>query len=436
MSVDVPSVGVRIVLLIAIVLGLWLWGGTVHADEDVLKALAEARRAATASPDDPGHQLDVGRLLARLGAVEDALSVLDAVTAQAPTLAEPYLLGALLLRDADRHDEAIARLERAVAVGMDDPAVFEALGFLRLSSGDAARARAAAEATLEDHPQRGDALLLLGLSLAGEPARRDEAMAVLERALEVGVEPAARAHLELGALLVEAQRLEAALPHLEAARAALPNDPESHYRLGNALRAAGDLDGARAALERFQTLSRAADEADHGAKALAASLNEVQALALDNQLDEARSHLEALREAHPNAPSILALDAKIAYSMGDRAAALETMARAAAGEPARAEYHYLEGQFAVALGRLDQARRALQRAVAIEAGLAEAHRLLGLVHAQEGRFDQAASSLRRALDLGVEGPDVRRAFAEVLKRLGRQQESDEQMAAYRRLAGG
>ncbi len=422
-------------LAVLMLIGWPVLASVAMGSDALLVALTDARQEAENEPNDPERQLAVGRLLAKLGAVEDALVVLDEVVTLAPSLAEPYHLGALLLRDTDRHEEAIARLEQALKAGVQDPAVREELGFLRLGTGDAAGARQMAEMLVSSHRNRSDAWLLLGLSLAADPDRRSEAAEKLERAVDLGLKQPARAHLELGALLIETDRTQEALAHLQAARDALPDHPESYYKLGNALRAAGDLEGARAVLERFQTLSRAADDADHGAKALGAWLNEVQALALDNRLEEALAGVHALREVHPDAPAILALEAKITFSIGEQEAALDGMTRAVAGNPSRAEYHYLVGQFAVALGRLAQAQPALERAVVIQADLAEGHRLLGLVHAQQGHFTEAEASLRRALGLGVDGADFRRAFAEVLKRLGRQQESDEQMAVYRRLAG-
>ena len=409
--------------------GLW-------ASQSLLDDLARARSAAAETPNDVARQLEVARVLARLEATDDALATLDAVHRQAPTLAEAYLLAAVLLRDAGRDDEAVTRLDQALAAGVDDPAVREQLGFLRLTAGDVAGALAVGDAVLASHDQRGDAWLLVGLARAAEPARRDEAVPALERALLLGTAQPSRAHLELGALLVEQGRAGDAVGHLESAAEGLPNDPERYYRLGNALRAVGDREGARAALEQFQTLRRAADAADHGAKALGASLNEAQTLALENRLPEALAQVRTLLEDHPEAAGILALEGKIAFSMGEREAALASLSRAAANEPGQPEYHFLEGQFSVALGRLAQAQAALERAVALDAELKEGHRLLGLVQAQQGDFAAAETSLHQAIALGAEGADTRRALAEVLKRLGKTAEAEAQMTVYRQLSGG
>jgi hypothetical protein len=64
----------------------------------------------------------------------------------------------------------------------------------------------------------------------------------------------ATARSELGRLLVETGRHARALPHLEAAAARMPEDPETLYYVGAARVGTGDLDGGRPLIE--QALAR------------------------------------------------------------------------------------------------------------------------------------------------------------------------------------
>ncbi len=285
------------------------------------------------------------------------------------------------------------------------------------------------------HGERGGLKLVVGLALAADPEHRAEALPWLEEALKLGAPGPGKVHLEIAALLLESGRAAEAVVHLREAERLLPDIPEVYYRLGTALRTTGDLDGARAALRRYQELSRSSDTADWDSKEAGTELNEIQALANENRLSEALKRVEEMIGKYPGEDRALGLKAKVLFSMGRKVEALSTAVAAQELMPSRVEHHYLEGLFLTYLGRLDEAEEALGRALALDETRGEAHELLARLGASRGRFDEAAEHFRKALDAGTDGAELRRAYAEVLKRLGREEESEEQMAAYRRQEG-
>jgi len=384
-----------------------------------LEALELAREARDRDPEDVNAALAVGRLLVRLGTVDEALEIFAEVRELAPRNLAGYLLAALLLRDQDRPGEAVAILEKGRESGVSGPELARELGLLLLAEGEAERALAVAEEALAEHPARPRLELVAGLALAAMPERRSEAIPRLEAALDGGLERPGRVHLELGTLYLEAGRRDQALENLRRAVELMPANPDAHYRLGNALRVVGDLEAARASLERFQELSRRADAADWGAKELGTELNEIQNLATQNQLPEALERLDKVLEEHPGAAPAWSLKAKVLFSLRRGEEALEAAARARELEPGRVEHHYLEGLFLAQLGQSEAAKTALERALALDRELAPAHVLLAALLARSGQLEEAAAHFEKALELGLDTPDLRSEYAEVLRRLGR-----------------
>ncbi len=416
------------------------WLGLARVRESrgkLTEALALARRAQALAPDEAAVAIVVGGLLTRLGAVQPALETLARARRLDPGNARSYLLAALLLRDEDRAGEAVELLEKARAGGLEAPEISEELGLLLLTADRPESAREVAELALLRHPRRAGLLLVHGLALAsGGPELRREAIGRLEESLELDVSKPGRVHLELGVLLAGEGLGEEALGHLREARRLLPDSAEVQYRLGTALRAAGDREGARAALERFREISRRQDAEDWSAKQAGTALNEAQALATGNRLAAALEHLDRLLADHPRMARAWTLKAKVLFSTGRGREAVASIVRARELEPGETEPHYLEGLFLMRLGRPAAAEVALGRALALDAELGAAWELLGGIAAKQGRPAEAAEHFRRALAAGTDSPALRLGYAGALEELGLEQESEQQKEAYRRLAGG
>jgi predicted Zn-dependent protease len=216
----------------------------------------------------------------------------------------------------------------------------------------------------------------------------------------------------------------------------LPKASGPQYKLAQARRAAGDEAGAEQALARFSELEAQERTADRGAKELGIALNEAQTLANENKLAEALARLDAIAADHPDDGRVLALRAKVLYSMGRRREAEIAIDDAVTRMPDRAEYQYLSGLFHMYGGRAAQAQAALERALAIDDGLATAHALLAGALVKQSKNQEALPHFDKAIELGADSPEVRLGYAEALKTLGRAKEAEAQMDAYRRLKSG
>ncbi len=398
-----------------------------------LAALEPARRAVTLAPTSAAARLTVGRLLARLGSVEQAQAAFAAARQLDPLLEPAYLLPALLHRDAGRTAAAVKLLEEASAAGAAGADVHEQLALLLLTSGKAERAAAVAQPVLAEHPTHAGLQRALGMALAALPDGAERAVVALQQALKLGVETPGQIYLVLGQLQLDTNQAAAAVVQLRLATDYLPELPEAHYRLALALRATGQTAAAAVALQRFQQLSRQLEDVERTAKELGTAFNEAQTLAVQNQLAAALERTEAILTERPDHPQTLALRGKVLFSMGRIEPALASLHRARQLDPGKVEYHYLEGLVLQRTGQPVAAVEALTRAVALRPDLGEAHALLGLAHSKLARAAPAVRHFALALELGAEGAELRMAYAYALESLGRQAESEIQFAAYRRL---
>ena len=403
-----------------------------------LEALTSARRAQSLAPDHPEAVRQVARLQIRVGAPAEALESLTTLRALQPKDVEAYVLAALVLRDVQRVDEAVELLKTALDRGLSSAPIFHQLALLELALSNADSAQSVARQGLRQHPEHASMHLALGLALAADPETRASAVGHLERALEGKIPEAGKAHLELGTLLLELAENGCdakGIEHLRAAQNLLPNLAETHFRLGNGLRACGDLEGAKSALTEFQRLNRQSEAQDHGKRSTGASLNQAQQLASEGRLGSALELLQELIEASPEDDRIWTLKAKILFSMDQRSRALDAAKRARELMPGRVENHYLEGLFLSQMGKLNEARARLEAAVAIDAENGESQSLLAAVLAELGELEAAAKGFERALVLKPTDANLRLAYGRLLAAMGREQESQRQLEVYHALGG-
>jgi tetratricopeptide (TPR) repeat protein len=318
-----------------------------------LDAAKTCRAAQELAPVDPAVALQLARVLAGMGAGSEALDVLADVRRLEPQAPEAYLLSVLLLRDAGRRQEAVSLLEEARDRGVDSPKIGEELALLRLSLNDVDGAADIARQTLSEYPESPSLKVALGLALARTPRGRSEAIRLLRDGLAHGMEHEAVVRLELGNALLESGDAQQAVEQFRMAVAAEPDSAEAHYRLGTALKAAGDMNTAADELARFQELRRKQDQSDLEAKNFKTELNEAQNLALANRLHESLARLDALVKSGREDDRAYALRAKVLVSLGRDEEALADIQRARELAPQSAEYHYLEGRFLFQLGRVE-----------------------------------------------------------------------------------
>jgi tetratricopeptide (TPR) repeat protein len=171
-----------------------------------------------------------------------------------------------------------------------------------------------------------------------------------------------------------------------------PADWEIWNNLGNARRAAGDLEGAIEALGRARRLRPALAPIQ---------LNYAMALAAAGRLEESlEPYAEAARLDPGNAALGLELG-KLLRHLGRHPEAVEPLERAAALAPGEAQAWVELGRAQASLGELDEAEAAYRRALGLQPGLALAYVELAIVLERGNRLDRLGPLLAEAEARGV-----------------------------------
>jgi tetratricopeptide (TPR) repeat protein len=227
-------------------------------------ALELARTARDANPDDSRAWRLEAQVLRQSGRVGEAVALLSGQRARFSGDVDVQLALASLLADAGRVAEATGvfdDVERRFP-GRVDTAFQRGAAFERRK--DYARAEAAFREALSRDPAHAPALNYLGYMLAERGERLDEAIAAIERALEI--DPGNPSYQDsLGWAYFKKGQVARAREHVGLAADRLPHNSVVQDHLGDILEASGDLAGAAAAWERalagdLQDVDRAAIE--------------------------------------------------------------------------------------------------------------------------------------------------------------------------------
>ena len=202
----------------------WAAIGVVHASRaDYPQAESAFHTACLLKPDLPDACLYYGRTLYLQDRFDDALRVLGLAAGREPEHAQIRRVTALCLEALGRAPEAELAFQQAIrfdraSPANDDPAID--YGVFLYRQGRAADALAPLEAALKRHPD------------------------------------AARAHLELGCVLLALDRSADAASHLERATALDPAAPRGHLLLGKAYQRLGKSDLAERELAQGSRTAR------------------------------------------------------------------------------------------------------------------------------------------------------------------------------------
>lgn len=185
----------------------------------------------------------IARLRAGQGSIERAREILQQARGQwssnAVTL---YLIEAEILREADLPREAMAVYDAALEAHPGDADLLYARALQAVALGELGVLERDLRAILAEDPDNADALNALGYSLADQTDRYDEALPLIERALEL--KPDDPAVLDsMGWVQYRLGNLEASLEYLRRALDMLP-DGEIAAHLGEVLWALGERDQA------------------------------------------------------------------------------------------------------------------------------------------------------------------------------------------------
>lgn len=202
------------------------------------EAIEHFKQVGTDSVNFLNAQRQVIRLLVQEGELEEAHNWATTLSTGRPDLA--LMLTTVetdALMNAGHFELAEALLDNAIDNNPDNVDLLFARSFLSDRMGNAAKSEQSLRRIIELQPQDSRALNQLGYALADGPDRHDEALALLERAIEISpddpaiIDSLAWAQYKLG-------RYEEALANLMRAYEAFP-DPEVAAHLGEVLWAMG-----------------------------------------------------------------------------------------------------------------------------------------------------------------------------------------------------
>jgi protein O-GlcNAc transferase len=199
-------------------------------------------------------------------------------------------------------------------------------------------------------------------------------------------------------------------PSAPPARAAAPDDPDRHFRLGMESQMQGKRDAAKA--EYGAALALAPDHAD--------AHNNLGVLLKDEgRFEQALQHHRQALAARPDFVDALNNIAVALQGLGKAAEALPYFDRALALQPGHAGLHYNKGAALQALGELDAALSHYREALRLYPQFATAHACLGYVLSMQGKFAEAEPHVVRALELQPHAGDVRLNLGNLQLSLGR-----------------
>jgi tetratricopeptide (TPR) repeat protein len=412
-----------------------------EAKKGEARALVEQARAELAGDDEETvtlrRRLDLtlAQLQAEQGETEAALTALDALLADDPADGMAWQALVQVLAKAERAEEALARVEAALAAD-EPPAELHALAAqLHAALGD----DESAEAALRTYVERSDSAAAYQSLVTYHSARGDveATLGVLDAALERYPDEATL-HLQRSEALLAAGRMDAAREEQRRfRRATFDGDPQIEYLDARLALAEGDAEGAtRRLTELAARLDRAATQYWIG-----------RALEESGDLEGARRRYALAQRRDPTwtAPStaLIGLDqrrgdwrgvaaqaralvARAPFEMGGWIAlvgALENLGEGEAAEqvarrclerfPDQPEPHLLMAQALRAQGRTDEALEALTAAETHGATpqLASARiRTLGM----GGRVEAGLAEARAAVAESPDTPEVHAALASLL----------------------
>lgn len=358
--------------------------GSVAAYDYFLQGLSYLRQPKSAKTLEAADQL-FGRALAEQPGFARAQAGL------CETKVERYAL--------ERVPALIAAAEEACAraQALDNAAqeVHEAVGRLRLATGDAAQAAASYRKALALVPQSPDVLIGLAFALAAE-GKTEEAERTHQRA--IAAQPRyAYAHIAYGNFLFNAGRPVDAIASYEHATILAPDNPNAFNNLGSAYMFAGDFERASRALERSIALEpRRSSYSGYGTvQYYLGRYREAEGLF--------RKAIELAPADHRiwgNLADALRFDGRGAEAVDAYRHALELADGELAVNPKHAINQAQAAYYAVQLGDKDRARRGLDLALPEGDGNNYVHYYVALVELGLGDRTRALTHLKRARELG------------------------------------
>lgn len=208
----------------------------------------ELHRQVQSGPHYIDAQIRIAHLLAEGGNLAAARAHLRSAEVEPDDRRRLVFTEILLLRNANRNDEALKALDEALLNSPEDPDMLYEAGMLAESLNDLPRMEQYMRLVIEIDPEHAHAYNALGYTLAERGIRLDEAEELIARALELAPEDAFILD-SMGWVRFRRDDAASALTYLERAYA-IRSDPEIAAHFGEVLWALGRKDEASAIWDR------------------------------------------------------------------------------------------------------------------------------------------------------------------------------------------
>lgn len=234
----------------------------------------------------------------------------------------------------------------------------------------------------------------------------------------------------LGVLLMQAGKSDEAVPLLEQASAARPQDAAFTHNLAKAYQASGRLDEAIASFDRAVWLDKSSVDA---------IISAAVARLARRQPGDAEDALTLLNKAQLQGHSSPELYQQLAVALlmtGRFQEAIDACKSAIERKPDYAEAHYHLGVAHMQLGDLQEARRCIAHAVELKPDYVRALHGLAGMEVSAGRWAEAEALLQKEVRANPASPDAHQALGIALQRLGRSNDATVAFIRARRAARG
>jgi tetratricopeptide (TPR) repeat protein len=240
---------------------------TLMEEEKYEEVIKKAQELTKQFPDKREFRLTEAQAFGQLGRIDEATKLLDGLLTNSIDDLAILSMKATVVSDAERYQEAKAILEEGLRRDPRNASLLLQLSMVQEKLRKPVEAEATLRTILERDPDNQVALNNLGYYLVERGERLDEALALIQRA--VNIDPTNGAYLDsLGWAYFQKGRIEEAQTYLEKALQFEPRDSTIHEHLGDVFMKQGQRDRAQQSYEQALKLARQKDERERVQKKL------------------------------------------------------------------------------------------------------------------------------------------------------------------------
>ena len=378
-----------------------------HPDQ-AIQVLVRARQLAPKRAD---ILLLLGRESIEEGFLDDAAEVLQQSISLDPDKVEPYLLLGEAFTRLKKYENALQEYQTMVRLDPRNPQSYVSLGrtyqYMRLYP----ESESALRKALSIDPRNTQAAYYMGL-VASEQSDYAAAKRWYGQVLQVDPKHLAALY-DMGVAAMREHDDAVALEYLEKAAAVAPTFSQVYYRLSVVYRRLKDSDKANQMFALFKKYEEADEERrsyrPHGVLDF---VKETQDLPESQRLQRYREALSKAEQTHPDDLNVLFLEAQVDFRLGEKAGALERVARITSLQGGNAAVRMRAASLLTEFHCYQEALEQLQAAVEKQPDAEEPRFALAALYYRMQRTQEALHTLTSARS----GPPKSAAFHNLLGR--------------------